>query len=368
MRKRILVIIVIVFIVGLIAWPKVRPLLSNSEAVATEVPQRRALNVQARVIAPEFLSEQINSTGTLLADEEVELTFETSGKIVSINFQEGAKVNKGQLLAKINDQPLQAQLKRLMAQHQLATDREFRQRTLLSRDAISQESYDQAVTEMQALQADIMLIQARIAETELRAPFDGVIGLRYVSEGAFASSNTRIARLIKDTPLKLEFSIPERYSRQITPGFPVRFVVDGIAEAFEAKVYAVSPGVDIRTRTITVRALYPNTSHELNPGRFATLSLQLSETPDAIAVPTESIIPEMDGETVFVYRSGRAQKISVRTGLRTEASIQIIEGLSFGDTLLTTGVMQLRHGMPVVLDNLVEPGSHEAVYSQSEEN
>lgn len=351
-----LIALVILFVVGIIVYPRVSPFLKSEESSSAGIqsPQRRVLNVQAEVLAPEYLTEQINSTGTLMPDEDVDLSFETSGKIVNIYFKEGTMVKKGDLLAKLNDRPLQAQLLKVKAQQQLAKDREFRQRTLLSRDAISQESYDQVVTELQTLDADIQLLEARIAETELRAPFDGMVGLRYQSEGSFASPNSRIARLIKTTPLKLEFSIPERYSGEISEGFPVDFTVDGLPDTFRATVYAVAPKVDESTRTIVVRALYPNKRQELNAGRFATLVLQLSETHDAIAIPTESLIPEMDGDRVFVYRNGQAHSVPVRTGLRTEASIQIIEGLQFGDTLLTTGVMQLRQGMPVEIENLVQ--------------
>ena len=355
-KRPILVTLAVIVIISLIAYPKVRPMFSgggNNPQAGFQPTQRRALNVQSMIIGPERMVERINSSGTLLPDEEVDLSFEASGKIIEIKFREGTEVKAGDLLAKINDRHLQAQLLRLKAQRQLAVDREYRQRTLLSRDAISQESYDQVVTELHTLEADVMLVEARIAETELRAPFDGTIGLRYVSEGAFANPNTRIARLIKTNPLKLEFSIPERYAGEIEPGFPVSFHLDGYPNAFDAKVYAVNPQVDIRTRTIVLRAIYPNPRQQLKPGRFATLTLQLSETPEAIAIPTEALIPEMDGDKVFVYRNGQAHSVSVRTGLRTESRIQITEGLSFGDTLLTTGVMQLRHGLPVILDTVV---------------
>ncbi len=353
------VIVLIAALVGVIIYPKIQPLFSGrSGGPEAGAPmqgfQQRALHAHGLLIAPESMVELINSSGTLLPDEEVELSFETSGKIVSINFREGSKVRRGDLLAKVNDRHLQAQLLRLQAQLKLAEDREYRQRTLLSRDAISQEAYDQVVTELQTLDADIQLVQARIAETELRAPFDGTIGLRYLSEGSYANPNARIARLIKLSPLKIEFFIPERYSGEVAVGFPIEFSVDGRPEKFTAEVYAVDPKVDVRTRTIIARALYPNTNEELKPGRFAAITLQLSETPDAIAIPTQALIQEMDGDRVFVYRGGRAESQFVSTGLRTESHIQITEGLSFGDTLLTTGVMQLRHAMPVLLDTVVK--------------
>jgi membrane fusion protein, multidrug efflux system len=357
--RPLLTTLAIVVILGIILYPKIKPMFSKpaggpgSSGPGMQGFQPRALNANALVIGPSVLREMINSTGTLLPDEEVDLSFETSGKIVSVNFTEGTRVRRGDLLAKINDRHLQAQLLKLKAQLKLAEEREFRQRNLLSRDAISQESYDQAVTELQALGADVMLLEARIAETELRAPFDGIIGLRYLSEGAYANPNARIARLVKISPIKIEFSVPERYSGSVGPGFPITFSIDGINQPFKASVYAIDPMVDIRTRTIVVRALFPNQSEGLKPGRFAAINMQLDEITDAIAIPTEALIPEMDGDKVYVYRSGQAHQLRVRTGLRTADRIQIVEGLSFGDTLLTTGVMQLRHGIQVALDQIV---------------
>ncbi len=305
------------------------------------------------VVLPEQMNELIYSTGSLIPDEEVDLAFETSGKIVGIYFQEGTRVKKGDLLAKINDRPLQAQLLKLQAQLKLTEEREFRQRQLLDRDAISRESYDQVATELQSLQADIQLIEARISETELRAPFDGFVGLRMISEGAFATTQTKIVRLVKIRPLKIEFSIPERYAGELVAGFPVSFVIDGIPKTYHANVYAVAPKVDIDTRTIVARALYPNTNEELKPGRFASVRLLLSQIENTIAIPTQAVIAEMGGEKVFVTRNGKAEEVSVRTGLRTESHIQIQEGLKFGDTVLVTAILQLRQNIPVQLDTII---------------
>ncbi len=355
-KNKVYFYLLLVLIVALIVFfPKIKPLLWNGDSEGPEVLPSgpRALNVNALVIKPERLVEQINSSGTLIPEEEVDLAFETSGKLVNFNFVEGTRVNRGQLLAKINDRPLQAQLLKLQAQKKLAEEREFRQRTLLSRDAISQESYDQIATEIQTIEADIMLVEARIAETELRAPFDGVIGLRYVSEGAFVNVSTQIARLIQINPLKIEFSVPERYSGEINPGFPIRFSLEGFPEPFEAIVYAVDPKVNIRTRNIVVRARYDNPDPRVKPGRFVSIELELSEVNDALSIPSEALIPEMDGDKVFVYRSGQAESVEVQTGLRTEDQIQITSGLQPGDTLVTTGILQLRHGMPLTIDNLL---------------
>ena len=211
------------------------------------------LHVNALVIRPQHLTDDIFTTSTLLPDEEVDLSFETSGKIVSIDFEEGTPVKKGQLLAKVNDKPLQAQLSKYKAQVKLAEDRVYRQSTLLEKDAVSQEAYEQARTELATLNADIELCEANIALTELRAPFDGIIGLRRVSEGAYASPTVVVAKLTRIAPLKIEFGVPERYASEIRPGTPLSFTVEGSLETFRAKVYAVDPNVDEQSRTLSVR-------------------------------------------------------------------------------------------------------------------
>src|SRR5690606_11228979 len=138
-------------------------------------------------------------------------------------------------------------------------------------------------------------------------------GLRMISEGAFATTQTKIVRLVKISPLKIEFSVAERYAGEITPGFPITFVIDGVNKTFDAKVYAVDPKVDVDTKTITLRALYANANEELKPGRFASVRALLSQIDNAVSIPTEAIIPEMDGEKVFIYKNGKAEQVRVTT-------------------------------------------------------
>lgn len=313
---------------------------------------KKALNVNGQIIKPHLITDQLFVSGKLMPDEEVDLSFEASGKIIDINFTEGSSVKKGQLLAKVNDSQLQAQLARLEAQMPLAEDRVFRQNALLQRDAVSKEAYEQVKTELATLHADIENVKASIAMTELRAPFDGVIGLRQVSTGAYASPTTVIAKLTKITPLKVEFAVPERYARQIRKGSNLTFKIEGKLEEFKAQVYATESSIDPETHTLTVRAIYPNHNGLLLPGRYADVSLKQEEISDAIAIPSEAIVPEMGKNKVFVYRSGKAYPIDVEIGIRTEAEIQIVKGLSAGDTILTSGTLQLRTGMPVTIDQL----------------
>jgi len=351
-------IFIILLIAGTIAYPKLKPFLVSK--LNKDMPQvgpirqggGQKLFVTGYVVRPSIMSELRNTIGTIKPDEEVDLAFETSGKIISIFFKEGTKVKKGDLLAKINDRPLQAQLEKLQVQKKLLESKEFRQRSLLDKDAISQESYDQIQTELQATMADINLVKARISETEMRAPFDGNIGLRYLSEGAYVTQSTKIARLVKLSPLKIEFAIPEKYTSEVKLGFPVTFTIDGIDNVFNAEVYAVDTKID-NLKQVVMRAIYPNKKEELNSGRYASVSLVLSKIEDALAIPSEALIPEMEGERVFVYKKGKASSVKVNTGLRTESQIQITSGLEPGDTLIVTGILQLRQGLPVQLDSVI---------------
>mgnify|MGYP000024124790 CR=1 FL=1 len=346
-------VILVVFCAGLFVYNHYRGSSSAADPAEISIPRKNSvLNVNGLVVRPQTLTDGITSVGSLLPDEEVDLSFETSGKIVSINFQEGSTVRKGELLAKVNDKPLLAQLSRYEAQLKLAEDRVYRQSALLEKDAVSQEAYEQARTELAMLNADIDIVRSNIALTELHAPFDGVIGLRNVSEGAYASPSVVVAKLTKISPLKIDFFVPERYANQIKPGTRLSFTIEGRQERFEAAVYATESKVDIATRTLAVRAKYPNTQGKLLPGRFATVQIRMHEIPDAIAIPTEALVPEMGVDKVFLYKGGKAHAAEVKTGLRTDSSIQIIDGLNVGDTLITSGTLQLREGLPVKLDTV----------------
>lgn len=324
----------------------------EGKPVEASVPKRPPLSVRSVVISPKPIIEYINSSGTLTASEEVDLSFESSGRITVLNINEGQKVKKGELLAKINDSELQAQRDKINVQLKLAEDREQRQRTLLEREAISRESYEQSLAEMQSLKADLAQIEAKIEKSSIVAPFDGVVGLRYTSEGAYVSPGTLVTQLTCISPLKVDFSIPGRYAGNVYIGMPAFFTVEGYLKPFEAKVYAIEPRVDAKTRTTTLRAMYPNTRETLKPGSFISVDLQLKLFNDAISIPTEALIPEMDGNLVYVYRSGKAQPVAVQTGIRTETELQITSGLAVGDTLITSGILQLRTGLPVQLSEV----------------
>lgn len=344
---------------GLIGWgvysqlPKANEELEAAgQLEASKTKGKKILNVNGKIIKPETLTDEIRISGILLPDEEVDLSFETSGKIVEINFMEGSTVKKGQILAKVNDRQLQAELQRLQAQVKLAEDRVFRQQALLKRDAVSQEAYEQVKTDLATLNAEINIVKEEIALTELRAPFDGVIGLRQVSVGTYASPTTIVAKLTKTSPLKVEFSVPERYAGQMKKGINLDFHIEGQLEAYKAKVYAVESTIDQQLHQLKVRALYPNHNGALLPGRYTSIELKKEEINNAIAIPTEAIVPEMGKDKVYLYKGGIAQPVEITTGIRTDAEVQVVKGLQMGDTIITSGTLQLRTGLPVKLDNI----------------
>lgn len=326
--------------------------LSEKPAKAASPARNRTLNVIAETIKETSISDGIIITGLLLPDEEVSLSFETSGKITSINFEEGTHVKEGQLLAKVNDAQLQAQLRKLEVQLKLAEDRVYRQNALLEKEAVSKEAYEQVQTDLAMLKAEIDQVKANIAYTELRAPFDGIIGLRQVSEGAYATPSTIVASLTKISPLKIEFAVPERYAGIMKNGANLNFKVDGHLKPFSAKVYASESYVDPTTHTFAMRALYPNTDGKLMPGRFANIDLKTQEFDNTITIPSQAIVPEMGIDKVYLYKSGKAQPVTITKGIRNESRVQVLEGLSLGDTIIISGTLQLRTGLSVTLDEI----------------
>ena len=358
--KIVLFVVIAFFIAGMAFYPTIKKKVKKNEETSQETTrpapgrfgnrEARPLNINAKIVRPESLTDYIQVTGNLIPDEQVDLTFEAPGKIVNIFFQEGSTVSKGQLLAKVNDKPLLAELQKLEAQIPLAEDRVYRQKALLEKDAVSKEAYEQVTTELEKLHADIALVKSRIAQTELRAPFDGIIGLRQVSEGAYASPTTVIASLTKIIPLKIEFSVPERYMNMIHPGTPIEFQMD--KDTYNASIYAVDSRIEKDILQLRARATYPNSYGRLKPGRSVSVRIKSNELKNAIVVPNEAVIAEMGRDIAYIYSSGQARVVTLTKGIRTESSVQILSGIRLGDTLIVSGIMQLRDGLPVTIDNI----------------
>ncbi|MGB5980235.1 MAG: efflux RND transporter periplasmic adaptor subunit, partial [Cyclobacteriaceae bacterium] len=318
--KRTLTIVIVVAILFLIAWPKLDFLHSDEEAEAKENVSMRSDEIPVNVVVVEeqTTDQNIRITGTIQANESVELRSELNGKVNRIYFDEGQPVKRGQLLLKINDEEMSAQLEKLRYTEQLYSESENRQEKLLERGAISQEEYDIAFTELKTATADIKLLEAQIAKSQIRAPFTGVIGLRFISDGSYVTPSDLIATLYSLDPAKIEFSIPGKYADKIKVGDSIRFGVESLEGTFQGQVYAIEPRIDPSTRTVMVRAKSDNTDKRLLPGQFARIELTLGKTENALLVPSQAIIPELDGHKVFVVEQGKAKSKKVKLGNRTE--------------------------------------------------
>jgi membrane fusion protein, multidrug efflux system len=354
-RKLLLRVSLAVAAVAVAAMPQLYPALVG-DAASRAPPQIAAtgpeapVRVSAFIAKPAPLAEVVSSMGTLLAGEAVELQAEVSGKITAINFTEGAPVRAGELLVKLNDADLQA--RRTAARHELALAerRAARASDLMTKGFMILDDHDAAARTVNVRRAELEIIEAEIAKTEIRAPFDGLAGLRYVSTGALVGATTRIATLQRTDVVKIDFAIPERYAPRVRLGSPIAFTVAGRPEEFSGEVYAFDPRIDPATRTLLLRAACPNGDSKLLPGAFANVRLTLTETRDALLVPAEAVSTDFEAAYVYVASEGIAERRSVRIGTRTDREVQILSGLAPGEAVVVTGLHELRDGSPVEVE------------------
>ena len=300
--------------------------------------------VDAIIVKPSLLINEISVSGSLLAFEEVELKNEVAGRVVKINLPEGKFVKKGTLLVKLFDDDLQSSLHKLTTQLAIQQKIYNRQSELLKVNGISQNDYDQTGLLLNSLKADIEVEKTLIRKTEVLAPFDGVIGLRNISIGAIVTPATLLSTIRTANKIKLDFSVPEKYSSVISTGMKVKFKMSNADKTYDATVIATEQGIDVGTRNLKVRALVNSSARELVSGAFANVTLRLSENHNALMIPTQTIIPEEEDKSVIVARNGKAHFINVQTGIRKASDIEITDGLQPGDTVITSGLLFLKEG------------------------
>jgi membrane fusion protein (multidrug efflux system) len=310
------------------------------------------LQVEALVIQPSSISESVEVTGNVLPFELTELRPEISGRVVQLNIKEGAMVQKGTLLVKLFDGDLQAQLKKLQVQLQIAEKTEERQRELVKISGISQQDYDLSLLAVNNINADIELTKVNIDRTEIRAPYTGRLGLRYISPGAYISPSTIVTTISQVDQKKIEFSIPEKYSAQIRNGMEVRFSLTGSPKNYSAFVTATESAIEQNTRNLRIRATIKGNDSYLVPGNFAKVKVILGKNDRALMIPSQSIIPVARGKQVVVYRNGDVSFNTITTGLRDSSNVQVLNGLNPGDTLITTGLLFLRPDSKVKLTKI----------------
>lgn len=348
--KTVIIAVIVLAAIGFIFYPKWSG-SSEEPAVARTNSDPSKLTVNALVVQNQKLDNDLKVTGSLIANESVVLKPEVSGRITQINFKEGQPVRKGQLLIQLNDSEIRAEIEKLNYSRKLNMDNEFRQKQLLAKEAISQEEYETALTTLNTTLADIKVREVQLQKHQIRAPFDGITGLRKVSNGSYISSSDELVTVYSINPIKIDFSVPGKYAAEVTPGDVIKFEIDGYEnEIFEGKIYAIEPQIDPETRSISIRALSENKEGKLLPGQFAKIKLTISTFDEALLIPTEAVIPELNGKKVFVRVNGRVESKSIETGIRMSDKIQVTSGLVSGDTVITTGILQLQPAMEVDLN------------------
>ena len=303
--------------------------------------------VDAIVLKPSEVHDAIEVTGSLLANQQVNIVSELTRKVVSVHVTEGSKVKKGALLFELDDADLQAQLNRLRQQEKLASLNEQRLRDLLAHEAISQQEYDEAVTNLKVLQAQIDELLVQISKTRITAPFNGQIGMINVHTGAIVSVNTILTDIEDNSVVKVEFSLPEKYASLVKLGTEQTFTTAASTKTYTAKVHALGASLDQNTRTLQVRALAKNLNGELLPGQSARLNLSLNSSADALLVSSNALIPSSQGYSVYVARKNKAEIVQVEIGQRNAGSVEVQKGLVRGDTVITSNLLRLGPGAPV---------------------
>jgi membrane fusion protein, multidrug efflux system len=317
---------------------------NNPMPVAAAV---QTIPVDGAIIKPASLKEELEITGSLAANQEVDIVSELTRKIVHVHVREGAYVQKGQLLFELDNADLSAQLQRLRQQEKLALLNEERLRDLIAHEAVVQQDYDQAFTNLKVLQAQIAELNVTISKTYIRAPFSGQIGIVHVYPGAVVSVNTVLANIQDNSVIKLDFLVPEKYAAVIPEGSEQKFTVASDTNQYTAKVVAREAKLDETTRTLLVRAVSKNPGKRLLPGQSARIHLGLHSSSNALMVSSQALIPTSQGYNVFVVKNNQVQLAPVEVGQRGPHVVEILKGLNNGDTVVTSNLLRLSAGAGV---------------------
>ena len=326
---------------------------SKPKAVSTPSPRKnRPIPVEGFKVRTKSLTETLEVPGTLLPFEETEIRSEIPGRLVQMNIIEGGQVKQGQVLAKLFDDDLQAQLKKLKVQLEISKKTLERQRELLKIQGISQQEVDLSELEVNNIEADIELINVAIAKTEVRAPYNGKLGLRNISIGAYITPADVITTIRQLNNLKLDFTVPEKHGDLFSKGKSVEFSVAGSKRNYSAKVLATEAEIATDTRSLRVRAVVQQNADALIPGAFANVKFSIGGNDQALIVPTQSVIPKSRTKEVVIFRNGKPVFQTVETGIRDAQYIQVLDGLMEGDTVVTTGLLTIRKNSKLAISNI----------------
>jgi membrane fusion protein (multidrug efflux system) len=332
-------------------WLVAAALVFSSDAALAQAAKDAVAVEAAKVIAAP-LSEQVTAIGTLLSDEAVTVSSEIPGRLKEIHFKEGEPVEKGAPLFTLDDSVYRAQLADAEAKLKLAEQTHQRTTQLFKNKYATAQSADEATSNLAVSTATVELARVQLEKTRIAAPFSGIVGLRHVSVGEYITSGQALVNLEAIDPVKADFRVPERFLPAIRVGQAIRIKVDAYpGETFEGKVYAIDPRLDVAGRSLLVRALLPNNDQRLRPGLFARVTVLLQLKEDALSVPEQAIVPQGDSQYVFRIINGKAALTKVVIGTRREGRVEIVDGLSAGDEVVTAGQLKIRDGSAVSIVN-----------------
>lgn len=317
---------------------------------ARDTPPARAKPTAVEVSAVErrpFL-RGITAVGSLRSDESVTLRPEVAGRISDIRFTEGQRIQKGQILVRLDDSVPRAEFEQARANFSLAKSNFDRSMELQQKGFISKQARDEADNAMKVQQAAMVLAQVRLDKYEIRAPFNGVVGLRNVSTGDYVGVGQDMVNIEAIDSLKVDFRVPELYLSQIRTGQVLQIMLDAVpGKTFTGSVYAISPLIDAGGRSVVLRAQVKNSGAQLRPGMFARVRLQMGSQTEALTVPESALVPVGDNHFVFKVEGGKASRVQIEVGERREGHVEVTRGVAEGDKVVIAGTQKIRDGAAV---------------------
>ena len=313
--------------------------LFSCKKKADKIKAKQSSTVVDVIIAnKENFPSAIEVNGTVLSEESIELYPEVSGRLIYLNMPDGAFVKKGTVLAKINDADLQAQLQQQKIQLDLAEKTEKRLKQLLAVNGVNQSDYDAALSQVNTLRANINVLDAQIDKTVVRASFDGKLGLRLVSLGAFVTPQSHLGSLQQTNKIKIDFSVPEAFTDMVKVGNTVSIQTNKSDEKLTAVISAIEPQINTDTRNLKVRARLKD--NNINPGEF--VKVMFNKQGNGIIVPSNAVIPDAYSNQVIIVKKHKAVFTNVETGIRNEDGVELISGVNPGDSVVVSGVLFVR--------------------------
>lgn len=310
------------------------------------------VKVDAFIVSAKELSQDIEVPGSLIPFEETEIHPEVSGRVTQILFNEGTNISKGAVLIKLFDGDLMAQFNKLNIQLKVAEQTLGRYDALLKINGVSQQEYDQYNLSVNSLQADKQILQTNIEKTRVRAPFSGKVGLRNISLGAYVNPQTTITTIRQVNPLKLDFSVPEKYGSILKVGTKVQFTIEDVNNIYTATIIATENNIAVDSRSLRIKAKVDQSNPKLIAGTFVKVNCNLGKNNTALMIPSQAVIPKSRNKQVMLYKDGLAKIQIVKTGVRDSSMVEITSGLNVGDTILTTGLLSVKPGVTIKLNKI----------------